>query len=616
MNEQPIIFSTEQPRFRQLRFLYDDEIIVDLFAGGGGMSVAIEQALGRSPDIAINHDDDALSMHRMNHPQTRHFVADVFEVDPCAATQGRKVGLLHLSPDCRHHSQAAGGQPRSKKIRALTWVGKRWAGQVAPRVITLENVKQILKWGPLIAKRDKTTGRVLRLDGSVAKPGERTPIDQQYLIPDPKRAGRTWEKFVRDLEALGYRVEYRTLCAADYGAPTIRERLFLCARRDGMPITWPEKTNFKTPQRGKKRWLAAASCIDWTIPCPSIFERKKPLADATLKRIAKGIKRFVIDAAEPFLVSRHDQQWGYGSSNTDEPLPTITASGGPTLCVPSIVPIAHYNGSEPVHDIDQPLRTITAHPKGGAFALCAPTLIQAGHGEGRPGKAQRWGSGATSIDEPLRTVTASGNGGHSVAAAYLMQANGGFNVTPGHDLHKPASTITNSGSQQQLVTAFLSRQFGQSIGQRADDPAPTITAGGGGKTSVVDVKLSKKDQTRALRTAAFLMRYYGEGGQWSDPRDPLATVTTKDRLALVTVMVRGTPYLIVDIGLRMLEPQELYAAQGFPNDYIITHGHDGRKFSKSAQVRMVGNSVSPPVAAALVAANVPEMAIRKNRRSA
>ena len=268
-----------------------NELIVDLFAGGGGMSSAIEYATGLCPDIACNHDSDAISMHEANHPQTEHFQADVYELCPKTATKGRPVGLLHLSPDCTHHSQAAGGQPRNKATRSLSWVGKRWAGQAKPRVITLENVKEIQKWGPLVAKRCKKTGRVLKLDGTVAAPGEVVPVSQQHLVPNPKKQGQTWKRFVQCLREIGYQVEWRLLIAADFGAPTTRERLFMVARCAGQPIVWPEPTHSKTPAKGKKKWRSAAECIDFSNVGRSIFGREKPLADNTLKRIAKGIKK-------------------------------------------------------------------------------------------------------------------------------------------------------------------------------------------------------------------------------------------------------------------------------------------------------------------------------------
>ncbi|MBU2740248.1 DNA cytosine methyltransferase [Acidithiobacillus thiooxidans] len=539
----------------------NEEITVDLFAGGGGMSTAIEQAIGRYVDVAVNHNAEAISMHEANHPQTRHYIGDVFEVDPREASDGRAVGLLHLSPDCTHHSQASGGQPRDRKTRALSWVGKRWAGQVRPRVMTLENVKQILHWGPLIAKRDKATGRVLKLDGTVAEPGERVPLQAQYLVPDPKKIGKTWRAFVAQLRAMGYAVEWKILCAADFGAPTTRERLFMVARCDGQPIHWPEPTHTKVKTKGKKRWRSAAECIDWSVPCPSIFDREKPLADATLRRIARGLKKYVLESANPF-----------------------------------IVPIAHYNGRDACQPAQEPLRTITAYPKGGAFAVASPVLVQTGYGE-RAGQAPR----SLDLDAPLGTVVAGGTK-HALTTAYLAQMNGGFNTTPGHDLRRPASTITHTGSQQQVVMAHLTHLRGHCDARDMEDPLMTISAGGQHQ-ALVECTLSPDDEARTLRVAAFLIRYYGEGGQLGDLHDPMATITTKDRLALVTVHVEGTPYVIVDIGLRMLQPRELYRAQGFPDTYIIDHGHDGRKFSKSAQVRMCGNSVSPPPAIALISAN-------------
>ena len=530
---------------------FGKEIIVDLFAGGGGMSTAIHNAVGISPHIACNHDAEAIAMHEANHPQTEHYRADVFELDPYLATGGRPVGLLHASPDCTHHSQAAGGQPRDRKIRALSWVVLRWAGQVRPRVITLENVRQITKWGPLVAKRDKKTGRVIKANGTVAAKGEVVPLQQQYLIPNPKQAGKTWRAFVRALEAYGYCVEWRMLCAADYGAPTTRERLFMVARRDGLPIVWPTPTHHKNPVRGQKRWRSAAECIDWTIPGKSIFERDKPLAENTLKRIAKGIHRFVLDNPHPFIVTT------YGETTT---------------------------------------------------MTQAPILVTAGHGEGS-GVTQRRGIGSRDPQQPLGTVTAAGGSGHSVACAWLMQANGGFydisNAAGGRAMEAPLSTITNSGSQQQLLLAHLMRQFGTSIGSDLHDPVSTSMAdGAGGKTGLVECLLeSQEDHTaRALRVAAFLVNYYGNGTA-RDLHAPLDTITTKDRLALVTVYIAGVPWVIVDIRLRMMDPHELYKAQGFPSDYIFTHGGDGRPFTKTAQVRMCGNSVSPPPATALLRAN-------------
>ena len=555
MNPQlPPIRST--PRL-QHQLDWHEEILVDLFAGGGGMSTAMHMATGISPHIACNHDSNAISMHEANHPQTRHYQADVFELDPRAAVQGRPVGLLHASPDCTHHSQAAGGQPRDRKIRALSWVVLRWAGQVGPRVITLENVRQITQWGPLVAKRDKATGRVIKADGTVAAKGEVVPLRQQYLVPDRRRAGKTWCTFTRRLQALGYRVEWKLLCAADYGAPTTRERLFLVARRDALPIVWPEPTHYKQPTCGQKCWRSAAECIDWSIPGRSIFNRAKPLAENTLKRIAKGITKFVLENPEPFVVG--------------------------------------INGERPLVALQ----------------------MDAAHGEGR-GTTRRRGCGSHRMQQPLGTITASG--GHALVCAWMMQANGGYydisNVAGGRAMTEPLSTITNSGSQQQLLAAHLMRQFGSSTGSGLRDPVGTIMAdGAGGKTSIVECLLDKPEDgtAQALRVAAFLTNYCGAAAH--GPIPPMDTLTTKERLARVTVHLNGIPYYITDITLRMLEPSELYLAQGFPDDYIFTHGHDGRVFSKAAQVRMCGNSVSPPPAVALLRANYDRAQLQVLRRA-
>jgi len=544
------------------------KIVVDIFAGGGGWSTAYEQATGQHVHIAINHNPNALSMHEANHPQTRHYVSDVWEVDPYSVCEGRQVGWLHLSPDCTDHSQAKGGQPRSRVIRALAWVGVRWSGTVKPDVISLENVAQIQKWGTLIAKRCPDTGRVIKLSGGVAAPGERVPVQDQYLIPNPKTVGRSWLRLLAIWRSQGYTVEYRVLRASDYGAGTTRARLFAIARRDGQPIVWPEATHAAKPTKTQKRLVVAADGIDFSIPGKSIFGRKKPLAEATMRRIALGMHRYVLDIADPFIVP------------------------------------ATHQGADRVHGLREPVRTITAANRG-ELMLAAPTLIQAGYGE-RDGQAPR----ALDLGQPLGTVTAGGVK-HALATAYMMQANGGFNETPGHDLRGPASTITNTGSQQQLVAANLVALRRNCIGAHPTSPISTITAGAE-HHGLVQYHLAPEEEAGALQVAAFLMRYYGSGGQWGDLREPAATLTTRDRLALVTVFVRGTPYVVVDIHLRMLTPRELYRLQGFPDNYIIDRGHDGRIFTKTAQVHMVGNSVSPPPAVALIAANAPrELLLRK-----
>ncbi len=615
----------------------DDEIVVDFFCGGGGAGTGLEMGLGRAVSVAKNHSPAAISMHTVNHPHAKHFTTDVFEGDPDTECGGRAVGWFHMSPDCTHHSQAAGGQPRKREIRNLSWIGLKWAGMKQPRVISLENVKQILQWGPLVAKRCKSTGRVTKLDGVIAEPGEVVPVSEQFLVPDPKRRGQTWAVFVAELQRLGYAVEWRVIKACDFGAPTSRERLFMIARCDGQPIVWPEPTHAKNPAKGQQKWRTAAECIDWTIPSKSIFGRKKDLAPATLRRVAKGMRKFVLDAANPF-----------------------------------IVPIANWSG-ESVQSADEPLRTVTSYPKGGAFSIVSPTLVQTGYGE-RAGQAPRvpgldqplgtvvaggvkhavaaahlvkfrFADEGKALDEPLPTITSGGNYKRPAGAAHAMgistvfmaQMNGGFNTTAAKSIEDPMTTVTNTGSQQQLVTAnlvhlrgncdardlndplhtisaggthhglmtaFLERQFGASVGQGLDDPAPTITAGGGGKSSLVELQLSPEVEAGALRVAAFLISYYGTENV-SDASEPAPTITTRDRLALVTVTIKGTPYVIVDICLRMLQPAELYKAQGFPGDYIISHGADGKPFTKTQQVHMCGNSVSPPPMAALARANDP-----------
>ncbi len=582
----------------------DDEMIVDEFACGGGMSEAIEQAIGRHVDIAVNHDHDACSMHEANHPQTLHFPRDVFSVCPRQVTRGRPVGLLHMSPDCTHHSQARGGQPRSKELRGLAWIGVRWAGQVQPRIITLENVKQILQWGPLIAKRDKATGRVVRLDGTVAEPGVRVPVAQQHLVPDPKKQGRSWLRFVAALHDAGYDVDWRVLCAADYGTPTTRTRLFMVARCDGAPIVWPEPTHFKNPAKGQQKWRAAAECIDWSIQGKSIFDRPKPLADATLRRVAHGMKRYVLDSANPFIVSTSNSKTtGRAPNNWDsaEPLRTITTAPGFGVIAPVMVQAGHGQGSPDAprwsygaKDVREPVGTVTA--SGGGQAVAMGTLVQMGYGE-REGQAPR----ALDVREPLGTVVG-GGGKFAAVTAFVEQANGGFNTTPARDAREPLSTSTATGSQQRLVTAHLATLRNHCTGEDLHDPVPTITATGQ-HHALVEYTLSPEAEAGALRCAAFLIRYYGQGGQLGDLHEPMSTSTTKDRLALVTVWLQGTPYVVVDIQLRMLTPRELYNANGFPSTYIIDRGHDGRVFSKSTQVRMCGNAVPPPLGRAVIEAN-------------
>ena len=598
------------------------KLVIDLFAGGGGASTGIEQAIGHPVDIAINHDADAIGMHEANHPQTRHYRADIWEVCPRQATGGQPVGLLHASPDCTHHSQALGGQPRSKEIRSLAWVVPRWGGIAKPDVITLENVEQMLLWCRLIAKRCPETGRVVTLDKikdasgkvtyRVAEPGERVPRGNQYLVPDKKQLGKTWNRFVQTLRNQGYVVQWRVICNADLGCHSTRTRLYMIARRDGLPIVWPEKTHAKKPVGKLKPHMPAADCIDWSIPGTSIFGRKKPLAEATMRRIQHGMQRYVLGSKEPFIVEgaaraftpvTHTRDISY---DVQDPMRTITtAKGGETALMSAHIVQVGYGerqGQEPrAMDIESAIGTMVAGSI--KHAVASAYLVQAGHGEGS-GATKRRSHGTNDITGSVGTVTASG-GGQSLATAFMVQANGGFNTTPARDLREGVSTVTTSGSQQQLAVAHLTTLRRNSIGKSLKEPVPVVCAGGE-HHGLVQYELSQDDEAGALRCAAFLMRYHGSGGQWSDLREPATTITTRDRLALVTVWLKGEPWVIVDITLRMLVPRELYNAQDFPPDYIIDRTAAGKPLTKTAQVRMAGNSVSPLPMRLIVAANYSE----------
>ncbi|AFK71737.1 MULTISPECIES: DNA cytosine methyltransferase [Pseudomonas] len=622
----------------------DDEIVVDFFCGGGGAGTGLEMGLGRPVTVAKNHSPAAISMHTANHPAARHFTTDVFEGDPDEECQGRPVGWFHMSPDCTHHSQAAGGQPRKREIRNLSWIGLKWAGKKKPRVISLENVKQILQWGPLMAKRDKNTGRVMKLDGTVAAVGERVPVQQQFLVPDPKRRGITWRRFVHLLEGMGYQMEWRIIKACDFGAPTSRERLFMIARCDGQPIVWPEPTHAKHPTKGQHKWRTAADCIDWSVPSKSIFGRKKELAAATLRRVAKGMKKFVLDNPQPFIVPIANWS-GELAQSAHEPLRTVTSwprGGSFAMASPVILPATHQ-GADRVNDPGDPLPTVTATNRG-ELMMASPVMVGPGGPvyAGKPVAADqpmgtlmtqshralasahlvkfRFNSEGAAITDPVPTITSGGNykrpagAAHAmgVCTAFIEQANGGFNTTPAKGADEPLTTVTNTGSQQRLVTASLATLRRNCVGRPVDDLVPTMTAGAE-HHALVEYKLSPEHEEGALRVAAFLISYYGtENISACDA--PAPTVTTKDRLGLVTVFVKGTPYVIVDICLRMLQPHELYRAQGFPASYIIDKGADGKPFTKTEQVHMCGNSVSPPPMAAIARANDPW--IRSNHKAA
>lgn len=690
------------------------KLIIDSFAGGGGASTGIEMALGRSPDYAINHSADALAMHEVNHPETMHLDSNIWDVSPREVTQGRPVGLFWASPDCKHFSKAKGGKPMDRNIRDLAWVVVRWAEEVSPDVIILENVEEFVTWGPLYE------------DGK----------------PIVELRGHTFEAWTRRLKKAGYKVQWRELRACDYGAPTIRKRFFMIARRDGLPIVWPKRTHGdpKKPDDAKliragklKPYRTAAEIIDWSLPCPSIFDTSeeimarygvraiRPLADATMRRIARGVVRYVLESDKPYIVEfgpRYEHpdgtrqqgfrvspvvtaaQHGGSVRPADAPIHTITASPKDqnAIIVPSFVGCggragqsAPRGGDEPTgtmtakadgcvvaahltkfqsgstgSDLDDPAPTITANsyvkrPGGAApIGIVAATMVQTGYGE-REGQAPRaldierpvgtqvggaakhavvaahltayYGEGEGGKDrardpaEPLQTDTSGGNR-HAVTAVHLSRftQNGvgsaadepvdtvmagapKFGVVAafmaqhntgndGHEMQKPVSTVTSGGSygvsQQAVIAAHMMRQFGTSVGHAMDEPTHTDTA----------------TVNKSALIAPFLATYYGNGiGQEAD--GPLRTDTTKDRFGLVTVEIDGQTYAIADIGMRMLTPRERFRAQGFPDGYIIDRRPDGSPLSATVQGSCCGNSVCPPLAEALVAANCGHLAAER-----
>lgn len=612
---------------------FPGKLLIDNFAGGGGASTGIRLAFGRDVDVAVNHDPEAIAMHMKNHPNTRHYCESVFDVDPVEATRGQSVACAWFSPDCTHHSRAKGGVPRSKKLRGLAWIILRWAVFTKPLVIFTENVIELTSW---------------------------TELDAQGF-PIKERSGETFQAFIAALttglapghpaykeiretlgpdfpyqhlyNGLGYDVEYRELSACDYGAPTIRRRLFIVMRRDGHPIKWPEITHgdpkSEAVRSGRlKPWRTAGECIDWSIPTKSIFGRQKPLAENTLKRIAKGMRKFVLDAEKPFIVPTPEAavdraaylakfRFDSAGSSLKAPLPTVTAGGrcerpagaahAMGLVVPTLLQQGHTGdtSSSRCHSPDTPFSTMTASRE---KSLLTAHLI--GIDNKSSGDSAAW-----SADAPMRTTTTENR--HALVVASMLQQNGGFYEGDGRPVDAPLSTITAKGSQQQLVTSHLLKFYGTcEHGVANDKPLPTITATG---QHIGEVR-------------SFLMKQYSQGGQHNDLNEPLHTVTTKDRFTLVNIslgtpeadekreavrafareflgmdalitVINGVTYEVVDIGLRMLVPRELYRGQGFPDDYVIEFDYNGKPLSKSAQVRMCGNSVAPPVAEALVAAN-------------
>lgn len=551
--------------------MINGELIVDNFAGGGGASTGIELATGYSVDIAINHDPEAIKMHKANHPNTKHYCENVWAVDPVKACKGHPVALAWFSPDCKHFSKAKGGKPKDKNIRGLAWVACRWAGLVRPRVIMLENVEEFKTWGPLGRRHH----------------------------PIKSKQGETFRKFVQQLTDLGYEVEFRELVAADYGAPTMRKRFFMIARCDGKPIVWPEPTHAPADSDEVKAgllkpYVGAYTQLDFSLPCPSIFDTSeeikekygiravRPLAPKTMERIARGLKKFVLDNPEPFIVPI-----GYGERkgqaprvhDIEKPLPTIVGSGKHYLCEPKLAPYLSVNRENHFgSDMREPVHTITANNQ---HMLMTPTLIQY-HSETAQGEVR-----GQTIQDPIMTVD--GSNRYGLVTSFIQKYYGGNYQGNGSDIKEPLHTITTL-ERNAMCAVNLIQMNNHCDGRDVKEPIPTITAGDGHFGEV----------------RAFLIKYYGQGtGQ--DIKAPLDTVTAQDRFGLVTI--NGVDYQIVDIGLRMLEPKELYGCQGFPEDYIIDHDYTGKTYPRSEQVRRCGNAVCPPIPAALVRANLPELCV-------
>lgn len=669
--------------------MINGELLVDNFAGGGGASTGMEIATGMSVDIAINHDPEAIRMHKANHPSTKHYCESVWDINPIEVCEGHPVGLAWFSPDCKHFSKAKGGKPKDKNIRGLAWVALRWAGLVRPRVIMLENVEEFKTWGPL-------------------NRGHR---------PIKEKQGVTFNKFIGQLEDLGYDVDYRELVAADYGAPTMRKRFFLIARCDGKPIVWPEPTHAPADSEEVKAgllkpYVGAYTQLDFSLPCPSIFDTAeeikekygiravRPLAPKTMERIARGLKKFVIDNAEPFIVQvNHSGAKSDYCKSANEPLCTVTGKHGFGVVEPYIVPIGYgeKKGQEPrIHDIEKPLPTIVGS---GKHYLCEPYMVQIGQTGFTADRSK-------SVKEPLTTIVSKNE--HCLVKAELKRIYGedlsglsinpdrypsyvnpeemdklpfadpdaemeiqsqikcpymGVNTTnhPGGSCTEPIHTITtgnqqclicptliqyhsetaennvrgqeikepimtiDSSNRYGLVTSFLHKYYDggyKGAGDTLENPLPTVTSWDHNSICAATlIQMNNHCDGRDIKepiptitagdghfgeVRAFLIKYYGQGtGQ--DIKNPLDTVTAQDRFGLVTV--NGIDYQIVDIGLRMLEPKELYGCQGFPEDYIIDRDYMGKVYPRSEQVRRCGNAVCPPIPAALVKANLPELCI-------
>lgn len=542
------------------------EKIVDSFAGGGGASVGIELATGRIVDAAINHDPDAILMHKTNHPHTKHYQASVWDVDPLEVTGGSPVGLLWASPDCKHFSKAKGGKPVDKKIRGLAWIVLRWAGTVRPRVIMLENVEEFQTWGPV------RRGRLIK-----------------------SKTGQTFQRFVGQLKNLGYAVEWQELVAADYGAPTTRKRFFLIARRDGRPIVWPEPTHAPADspevKAGKKLpWRSAAEIIDWSFPCPSIFDTReqirekyglsaqRPLRPNTMRRVARGVDKFVIKSANPFLVIvNHAGE--FRGQGMGEPLQTITAKHGYGVVSPTMMAIGQTGGGDRVREVTEPTHTQVSKAE---ECVVATSLIQYYTEQSERVRGQE-------INGPIMTIDAANR--YGLTAASLVKYYGGDNQA--QSAGAPLHTVTTK-DREGVTVAHMAKFYGTEFGEPMSRPLSTVTASGA-HHGVVTTRITKAEPGADL-------------GHWPEIRDLLNTYCGYN-LGPEDVLlfnIGGTAYFMADIGLRMLTPRELYRANGFPDDYIIDRDYRGNAYGKSKQVARCGNAVPPPFATALVRANLPE----------
>ncbi|MCU6701305.1 DNA cytosine methyltransferase [Muriventricola aceti] len=577
-----------------------DEIIVDNFAGGGGASTGIELATGRVVDIAINHDPDAILMHRTNHPHTTHYQASVWDVDPVEVCRGRKVGLAWFSPDCKHFSKAKGGKPVDKNIRGLAWIVLRWAGTVRPRVIILENVEEFQTWGPV--RKGK---------------------------PVKKLTGQTFRKWLDQLRNLGYAVEWRELVAADYGAPTTRKRFFLIARCDGRPIVWPTPTHAPADSPEVKAglrqpWRSAAEIIDWSLPTPSIFDTKesirekynltaqRPLRPNTMARVARGVDKFVIKTASPFLVVvNHSGE--FRGQDPGEPLQTVTAKHGYGVASPVLAPWTVTNTTNSTgHPVSEPVDTARTGGGGGQMFLSA-SLVQYHTEQGERVRGQ-------GLDAPLLTVDASNR--YGLSAVCLEKY---YGTATGQGAEEPLHTIT-AKDREGVVAASLSKFYGGVVGAEMSQPLPTVTSID--HNAVQMAHMAKfygnefgEPMSRPLSTVTASGAHHGlvtttvvpvsnvaDLKNWPKIRELLNTYCGYDLKENEVILFRisGSLYFMADVGLRMLTPRELYRANGFPDDYIIDRDYTGKEYGKAKQVARCGNAVPPPFATALVRANLPE----------